>query len=365
MKLLDLLNRSPFDFYFLVVDPFLDIDLPQLNNFFSVSPAKFNITLDAKNSGKLLSHPAVLDFIKNNSAKSGRKPAIIPFKPSAKIDLICRQNGWVLIGNPSPLNRLFEDKIKFYDICTQSNLPVVPSLILPFNQENYQLAQKKYRQELVLQTHFGWAGNSSYVSHDWSDIDTKIPHQTIVKISPFLSGYSLINNCCLTKNGLIQSPPGIQYTGIAPLTKNPLGTVGRQWPSFTPPEVDSQINQLTQNFSAVLKQYNYRGFFGLDFLVSQNKVYLLECNPRLTASFAFYTALELAQNLTPLFFLHLAEFIDLDLIETDHFSAKLLGSEITAKDSHGATLAKFQDQAAFITRPDAKKIDPHILSHVL
>ncbi|HPH19617.1 MAG TPA: ATP-grasp domain-containing protein, partial [Haliscomenobacter sp.] len=85
----------------------------------------------------------------------------------------------------------------------------------------------------------------------------------------------------------------------------------------------------------ILTPLNYRGFFGLDFLVSENQVYLLECNPRLTASFAFYTQIELKNDLTPLFYFDLAEFINLDyqidlLQEQSRFyNQNIIGSEIT------------------------------------
>lgn len=363
--LIEKLNDSNFDFYFLAVDQFLDINLPQLKNFISLTPKKFDIKLDFKNSGKLLSNPKVIEFIKNNSANSGRKPAIIPFKPSAKIDLICRQNNWVLIGNNSGLNRLLEDKIKFYDLCSKNNLPLLPALIVPFNQVNYQLAKDKFGDKLVLQTHFGWAGNSSFVSSEWSDISQLIPLNTIVKISPFIKGYSLINNCCLTSNGLIQSPPGMQYTGIPQLTNNPLATVGRQWPSFTSNLINSQVRLITQNFSEILKELNYRGFFGLDFIVDDQNVYLIECNPRLTASFAFYTQLELNLGVTPLFLLHLAEFINLNFVEKDHFEIQITGSEITSKNKNGATIKKYSDFTAFSKSIQPISIESKIISKVL
>ena len=365
-SLIEQLNNSAFDFYFLVVDQFLDINLSELPNFYSLSPEKFGITLDTKNSGKLLSHPKIIEFITRNSAITGHKPAIIPFKPSAKIDLICQQHSWILVSNPASLNRLIEDKIKFYDLCTKNNLSVIPSLILPFNQENYQLAADKFKTVLVLQTHFGWAGNSSHVSQNWEDIKNAIPSGSVVKFSPFLEGYSLINNCCITRNGLVQSPPGLQYTGIKPLTNNPLATVGRQWPAQIPPEIYSQVKKITQQFtSEIITPLNYRGFFGLDFLVSQDKVYLIECNARLTASFAFYTELEKQAGLTPLFFLHLAEFIDLNYSEADHFDANLVGSEVTAKNQSGATIKKYSDFTSFSASSSSIKINPEIIAQVI
>jgi hypothetical protein len=367
-NIFDTINNSPYDFYFLVVDEFLDISLPQLSHFYSISPAKLNITLDQKNSGRLLSHPATMDFIKTTSAPTGRQPVIIPFKPSAKIDLICQKNHWIMAGNPAPLNRLLEDKIKLPVILEKYHLPQIPYLILPFSADGFSQAQNRFGPNLVLQTHFGWAGNSSLLTSSFPKASQKYTSGTPVKFTPYLPGYSLINNCCLTEGGLIQSPPGLQYTGLKPLTANPLATVGRQWPSFSPPEIIKQVGQITVDFSRVLTDLHYTGFFGLDFLVSGNQVYLLECNPRLTASFAFYTGIEINAGITPLFLHHLSEFCHLEHgdLELSRFSdPKIIGSEITAKNSTGTTVKKYHDFATFSDSSNPVSIDPQILSKVL
>lgn len=370
-SLLNQLNSSPYDYYFLVVDEFLDINIPELSNFRSISANFLSIDLKEKNSGRLLSHPDVIKYINENSLKTGRKPAIIPFKPSAKIDFLCHKYNWTLISNPAPINRTFEDKLKFTKICDLNNITTIPHRIDFLSQKSFDTAQKKFGQNLVIQTHFGWAGNSSFLVNQWSDIENKIIKDTKVKYSPYLNGYSLINNCCLTSQGLIQSPPGLQYTGIKPLTQNPLATVGRQWPSYAPQNIQKDIYQITTMLSSVMEKFGYKGFFGLDFLVSNQQVYLLECNPRLTASFAFYTDLERNRQLTPLFFYHLAEFSNLNYrleIESENlrfFNTNIIGSEITLKNESGATLKKFQEHTAFITSPNNPVLDQKIIAKIL
>ncbi len=359
MNLLDQLDQSNYDFYFLVVDELLDISLPELKNFHSLSAQKLGIEISEKNSGRLLSHPTTQQFIKNNSSTTGHTPVIIPFKPSAKIDLICQQNNWILAANPTHLNRFFEDKIKFYQ--SFSHLPLIPSTIIKLTPENYSQAQQKFGSKLVIQTHFGWAGNSSYISQNYQDISELITTGTTVKISPYLEGYSLINNCCLTQHGLIQSPPGLQYTGLSQITSNPLATVGRQWPSFTPQDINLQVEKITQDFAQSLTEHKYKGFFGLDFFVSNNQVYLIECNPRLTASFALYTTIEKHHQLTPLFFLHLAEFINIPTNENTHFHYELSGSEIVNKKLN----RKYQSLQAFSPSANPIAIPSEIIAKVL
>jgi len=338
-----IINHLPIDFFFLVVDQNLDIKIPQLKNFYSI----FDPKLAQKNSGFLLSQPSTIKFIKDTIKKSGHLAAIIPFKPSAKIDLICQKNDWICISNPAPLNRLLEDKIKFPNIVDK--IPQIPFTIAPYTKKNVDNLLTKYlpagRQvkQLVVQTHFGWAGNSTKLITKYDP--TIIPENILCKFSPYLKGYTLLNNCCLTKSELLQSPPALQFTGLPEYTNNPFATVGRQWPSNAPPKVIDQVKKITIDFAKILTKLKYRGFFGLDFFVSKNKVYLLECNPRLTASFAFYTTLELKANLTPLFYYHLLEFVSPQPpIKEDRFNnKKIIGSELTKRNKDGVIIKKYHN----------------------
>jgi len=354
-----IINQSPYIFFFLVVDKFLDVEIPNLKNFKKIYLSDYP-SIKEKNSGKLLSNPKVIDYISKQSKKHNLIPAIIPFKPSAKIDLICQKNNWINVSNPGPINRFLEDKIKFAKLCQKYKLPTIPFSLDTFSQKNFLKYQKLYNQKLVIQTHFGWAGNSTFSAESWDEIKDKISSNVIVKYSPFIeSSYSLLNNCCLTKFGLIQSPPALQYTGIPLYTKNPFTTVGRQWPSFAPKKIINNINHITENFGKILKEIGYKGFFGLDFLIHKNKVFLLECNPRLTASFGFYTKIEEQQKITPLFYFHLVEFLKLDYQinlkqEQSRFgNKKIIGSELTPKNKNNHTCQKLN-----FDYPLSKTTDP-------
>ena len=387
--LVDLLNQSNYVFYFLIVDNSLDINLyPSLQDFhliYAYTPANLStltdshapyfcleeqkINLPEKNSGRLLSHPLVKNYIKETS--KDKQVVIIPFKPSAKIDLICQQNHWITASNPSKINRLLEDKIKFFHICEQNSIPIIPAAIDNFNQSNFQKYQHTFGNKLIVQTHFGWAGKSTHSFDSWNQASKKIPIDTLVKYSPFLQGYTLLNNCCLTHLGLIQSPPALQYTGLSPFTNNPFATVGRQWPSFAPLKVISKVKTITQKLSIVLSNLSYKGYFGLDFFVHNNQVFLLECNPRLTASFAFYTNLEISQKWTPLFYFHLAEFLNLNYKfdiekETIRFlDQKIIGSEITQKNNQGVTIKKYHSSKPLSSQTQPIVLDPKLMKQLI
>jgi len=382
MNLFDQINQSNYVFYFLVVDDFLDITLPQLKNFhliYSSTPKQkeyldsqnipyfVSLTNNLQNSGKLLSDSSVQNYI--NSTANNQQIVIVPFKPSAKIKFICRQNNWICAAVDHQLNRFLEDKNEFTLFCQKNNLLTIPSAIDLFNQTNFVKYQQQFQTDkLVIQTHFGWAGKSTFSASNWEEIKNSIPLGIKVKFSPFLTGYSLLNNCCLTSTGLIQSPPALQYTGLPEFTSNPFTTVGRQWPCLAPLDIQNQVKQITTDFAKIIQSLSYKGFFGLDFLVSNNQIYLLECNPRLTASFAFYTQIETNQNLNPLFLFHLSQFINLPSIPTASEaqllidSAEITGSEVTLKNQDSQTIKKYHDFIAFTQNLDPITIPQNIIN---
>jgi len=363
------LANSNYDFYFLVVDPYLDINFENFPNFYSISPKTIGIELEENNSGRLLSHPKTIDFISTNSKNNHHTPVVIPFKPSSRVEKICQLNHWIVACNQTSVSRYLEDKIKFVDFCQKNNLPTVPSLIAKYDPKNFELAQEKFGKRLVIQSHFGWAGNSSHLLDRYQPLNN-MGEDTIVKFAPMLTGYSLINNVCLTSQGPIQSPPGLQYTDIKELSTNPLSTVGRQWPSFAPRPVLDKIHTITDQFALAITPLHFKGYFGLDFIVHQDNVYLLECNPRITASFALYAKMESRALVTPLFLVHLATFIGLDehidpVMERARFNnSKIIGSEIVKKNGFGKTINKYFEFTPFLKSPTESQIPKTILDKV-
>ncbi len=349
-------------YFLLVVDDNLDFTPPgSFPNFNRLRLSDFKLNIP-HNSGRLLEQPSVTAAI--NHVANTNKVAIIPFKPSAKIERLCQKYHWLYIANPAKINRLLEDKVHFTQIAAALHLPIIPNYTTPLNSQAITESQKRFETtQLVIQTHFGWAGQSTFQTTDNSIINTLIPEGTMVKIMPKLSGYTLLNNCCIYNHQLLQSPPALQFTGIPLLCSNPFTTVGRQWPSSAPENILDQIKTITNKLGNYLdQQFHYRGFFGLDFFITvNNQVYLMECNPRLTASYAFYTQLELKAGLIPLFYLHLDEFTQEHNYRhlQDRFHTPLSGTEITPKDTSGATIKKIHFDYPLTTNPHEITL-PHL-----
>ena len=204
------------DFFFISVYKFLTIDIKEINNFYLINSKSLKLNTEIKNSGKLLSESKTIDFIRNKINQTGNRAVIIPFKPSGKIEHICQKENWIYAANPAKLNRFLEDKINFSKLCKKHDLPTIPSIIDKFNQENFEKYQQVLNKHLVLQTRFGWAGKSTFSSPNWEDIKDKIPLQTPVKFTPFLSRISIKSkrsDSAFSSHNLLYSLDVIKYGG--------------------------------------------------------------------------------------------------------------------------------------------------------
>lgn len=358
-ELLKTINKSHYVFYTLPFfsDPFASLHLYQkLKNhhfiFLETHPIfeklrekghsvfclkeKDPSTTIAKNSAALLSHPLTLDFIEKT--KGSRTPAIFYFKPQTRIDRLIKEKKWLALNNPTRLQRKIENKFQFQKICRGLKILHPDSEIKTLNLENTKKLFKSYSSPLIIQSAHGWAGNNTFLLTDHENLQKHPLFNQTVKISQYIPGLTLINNAIVTKYGTVQSPPALQFTGLPGLTPTALGTCGRQWPAPIKEKTREKIIKITEKIGAYLSQINYRGFFGLDFQLSENEeIYLIEINPRLTASFSFYTHLELQKKLTPLLLFHLLSHLNLPYKinlkkeqERAH-NLEIIGSELTQK----------------------------------
>lgn len=262
------------------------------------------------NSGHLLSHPKVLEYIKSHSLK--REAAIAYFKPSPKIDRIVEKFGWLRIGNSSRLNKMLEDKLSFWQLFKAQGLPLIKRRVVP--SQKLKKVADKIGFPLVISKRRGWAGKGSFLlrtNQELLELKGKLGESRVL-VSPFIEGITLINNACVLPSGkVVASPPAVQISGVKHLSSNPLSSCGRQWPAELDEKKEEEIKNLTQRVGELMWEKGYRGYFGLDFILEKHtgKIYLVECNPRLTASFVFYNYLESKAGTFPLLAQHVLSFI--------------------------------------------------------
>lgn len=322
-------------------------------NIFCLEEEK-NIRKIPRNTGHLLAQKKVIDYIEKNS--QGTRPAIIFFKPSAKIKLICRQKNWQMISNDPKLAAFFENKISFYKWASSNKLPVISSKIINFNELSFNAK----RFPFIIQLERGWAGKSSFLIKSEADLK-KLSGlgKRKIKISPLIEGETYTTNGCVSTSGqVLVSRPATQINGIKPLCQNPLSTTGRQWPAAIGKKETRVINSISKKLGRLMYKKGYRGFFGVDFLIDKRgETYVLECNPRLTASFVFYTQLEEKLTKETLLWHHLSSFLNPKTESRVKNQPFFSGSEIIQRSSQKKTITIKQDLSSGHYSLNGKIID--------
>lgn len=298
-----------------------------------------------RTSGKLLEESEVGKYIKQNSA--GKIPNILYFKPSPKLESLCRQFSYRNLGNRVSLNRLFEDKISFFKICQELDLPIPPGEIAVLVKTDFKILKKKYGSPMVAQFGRGWAGSTTFFLENREEFNIlKRQFGKIkVKVSRFIEGKTVLNNGCVSGSGILIGPTAEQLTALPKFTAKKGGTCGRVWPARLSRKQNLEIERLTRKIGQEMQKKGYLGYFGLDFLIEKKtgKVFLSENNARFTASAPFFTKLEIREGRLPLMLYHVKAFLGQDVEIQRYRDAKMLGSEVIVRNTAKIQIAVKED----------------------
>lgn len=279
------------------------------------------------NSLAILKHPDVQKYLKKLGALG-----IFVYKSSAKIEAVCKENGWQLIANPPEIRDPFENKKVFRETLEKIGVKPIEGEVLKiseFDKEVFLKFQGKYGKELVLklpEVRQGGGEGNTFVEKKgdlekfWRkvkkleeiyELQNLIVERKIEGISPSITG-------CITRYGVLTGVVQTQIIDIPEVVNVKKGGgmfVGHDW-SFRhyPQNIQKQAEKIAKRFGEYLYQWGYKGIFGMDLIVERgtDKVYPCECNPRYTGAFPVYSMIQWRQG-EPLFdVFHLLEHLSLD-----------------------------------------------------
>lgn len=287
-------------------------------------------------SSKLENSPIILDYIKQKLKNQTGSIYFQILKPQENtLGQVLLANGInsTMLNNSAELTRSLENKIKQYQLLVDAgftkNLPETTLDTL----ENVNLEEIRSKG-LVVQLPFGHTGSSTYLPEQDSmsaleELKQNFPKRQC-KLSKRIEGHPFTINACCYQDKVFVGGLSYQYTGIDSLTPMKSATVGNDWvlPSVLLSKLQIQeIYNLTVRIGNFLKTQAYKGMFGVDLLVSQSgEIYIIEINPRQTASVPMYTKLQLENDVLPLSAIHLCEFLDIE-IDQNQDSYNLLTQE--------------------------------------
>ncbi len=219
-----------------------------------------------------------------NALRELKRPLeFLVFKPSNKIREWVEKQGWKLLASDVRVCRQLEDKLIFPELCKQYELPMPRQEEVLWNPADLDEYHDRFGDQFVVQGRMGHAGSSSYVIRK-NDHALELQMGTRVKLVEWIEGNTYTLNAHVDEIGKLRlGPLWQQVMGVSQWNRQELGTVGVT-PSDLDGEIVQQLHELLHPLAELMKSLNYSGFFGLDLIWNGSQWYLIECNPRFTAS---------------------------------------------------------------------------------
>ncbi len=244
------------------------------------------------------------------SRVSGSKNLLV-FKNSAIVEEYAAKLGLRLLAAPANISRRIENKVRFYETSKGKGIPFLPGETLQITDSvDFDDIAGRFGAPFVLQASKGFAGNKTYLINRAADLtDIKAAYnKRVMRLTKYTPGATLTINACATSLGTIVKPPFHQLTGYGELTSNRLGACGND---FRIDDIDratvDEIVRVTRNIGDMIYSAGYKGIFGVDYIVNNDKVYFVECNPRLVTSLPLFTQIERQYDEPPLIAFHILE----------------------------------------------------------
>ena len=304
---------------------------------------------DPRGTPALMRSPRALTWLRERSVRAGGDLPLLVFKPSHQLEQTAHAEGWRLLCSSAALARRWENKVAFRGLAASLGLVQPPGRIVARAAMNYDVLAADLGPTLVVQAPYGYAGMQSYVVSSSSEIDHALASARSPewRVTGLVAGTPLSINACVTARGVAVGAPFLQLTGLERITPYRLGSCGQDWAIMAHMDVATPaLSAAARAIGRALAADGFRGVFGVDFVQGDDgRVYVIEVNPRLIASIALCTQLELADGRLPLLARHVIAHLDPDADQApmDANEAPLCGGQVVMHNIDHAPFAVADD----------------------
>lgn len=202
---------------------------------------------------------------------------------------------------------------KIYNRLWFSNMmPTTPFKAIPKEDCDFEHIQRIFPQyeKFVVQKNFTSGGKGTFLltKESNANIQTKLEVGEIYIVSPYIEKSVPVNiHLCITDTDVILFPESIQLTE----TQNDcIFYRGADYISAKkiPDKIRTQMHNEMQTIGCAIKHFGYRGVLGVDLLLTHEKAYFIEINPRFQGSSIALNKSLLEKNLPSLYELHMNAF---------------------------------------------------------
>lgn len=238
---------------------------------------------------ELLNDPAVRALIDKGTE-------VLTFKPSRRVqDGVQALGGHVLLAEAA-LARGLENKNLLPTLAREAGVEI-PTQASYARAEalDFVALRERFGAPFVAQSPRGFMGRRTfavYSEEQWSTLRQELGPRP-VKIAALVRGRPATVNAVVDHAGAcVVTAPIVQVTGVPWLTPFPLGSCGNDFCWRGGPDPGEGPAIVAERIGAAIAARGYRGHFGIDLVVEDGRSWLIEVNPRLTASFALYSAFQ-------------------------------------------------------------------------
>ncbi|MEI7578794.1 MAG: ATP-grasp domain-containing protein [bacterium] len=262
---------------------------------------------------QIIKNPLFQDYFQKTKKSQN---FIQTFKISAAFTKEGEKLGAISLNTTALLNRTFENKLPQYQILKDLPVTLPKTNITKLNTAEFSKLKAELGLPLVVQFNRGHTGEGTKIvetEEQFQELKNQFQERE-VKISEFINGLPYTLNAVVGKKATYLSGLSYQLTGIPELTPNPSGTVGNDWgyrEGIDQKVLTNIVKQLTI-IGQKMREQGYLGLFGIDLIIKDKQVYIIEINARQPASVPMFSKIQLKNQDIPLALIHLLEFFQLD-----------------------------------------------------
>lgn len=242
----------------------------------------------------LLSRALTLNMLR----ELGKPLKFLVFKASNKLKNWAENEGWELLSAPIETCRTLEDKVSFAELAEKHSLKVPKHQVLLWDEAELSSYQAEFGEKFVVQGRMGHAGNCTYIVE--KNKSPELTPGSRVKLSEWIEGKTYTVNASYSSGALRYGPVWQQIMHVPEWNSYEMGTVGVS-PAELNEEATKGLSKTMNSLIPVLDEVKYSGFFGIDLILDESgNWWIIEINPRLTASISLQCFIDFTQNRKPI-----------------------------------------------------------------
>ncbi|MBL9141055.1 MAG: biotin carboxylase, partial [Phycisphaerae bacterium] len=254
----------------------------------------------------------------------GGKAVFLMF--NEETERLCKAAGLEVCFPSAALRTQIDDKVETTRIAKKAGVSCVPNVLAKVGSyARLRAVSRRLGKDLVVQTAFGDSGHTTFFisnEQDYKKHAEEIESAPEVKVMKRIRCRGSALEACVTRHGTIVGPLMTELVGFSELTPYKGGWCGNEvFAGAFKASTRRNARNAAFRFGEQLRKMGYCGYFELDFLtdLDSGRVYLGECNPRITGASSMTNLASFAHADAPLFMFHLLEWMgvkyDLDVEE--------------------------------------------------